>query len=56
MSFDADTARRLLKSYLTDDVVAQRRAIRAALALQPGEQVLDIGTGLNRYLFVATNP
>jgi ubiquinone/menaquinone biosynthesis C-methylase UbiE len=45
MSFDAETARRLLKSYLTEDVVAQRRAIRAALALQPGERVLDIGSG-----------
>jgi arsenite methyltransferase len=45
MSFDADTARRLLKSYLTDDVVAQRRAIRTALALQPGEHALDIGSG-----------
>lgn len=45
MNFDAETARRLLKSYLTDDVVEQRRAIRAALALQPGEDVLDIGSG-----------
>jgi ubiquinone/menaquinone biosynthesis C-methylase UbiE len=45
MVFDAATARRLLKSYLTDDVVEQRRTVRAALALQPGEDVLDIGAG-----------
>ena len=45
MDFDAATARRLLKSYLTADVIEQRRAIRAALALQPGERVLDIGSG-----------
>ncbi|MDT4920786.1 MAG: arsenite methyltransferase [Pseudonocardiales bacterium] len=45
MSFDAETARRLLKSYLTDDVIEQRRAIRTALALERGEDVLDIGSG-----------
>ena len=45
MDFDAETARRLLKSYLTQDVIEQRRAIRAALALQAGEHVLDVGSG-----------
>ena len=40
-----ETARRLVAMYTTPDVVDQRRAIRAALALQPGEQVLDIGSG-----------
>ena len=45
MDFDAETARRLLKSYLTQDVIEQRRAIRATLALQTGEHVLDIGSG-----------
>ena len=45
MDFDAETARRLLKSYLTQDVIEQRRAVRSALALQAGEHVLDIGSG-----------
>lgn len=45
MDFDAETARRLLKSYLTHDVIEQRRAIRAALALRAGEHVLDVGSG-----------
>ena len=30
---------------MTPDVVEQRRAIRAVLSLQPGERVLDIGSG-----------
>jgi ubiquinone/menaquinone biosynthesis C-methylase UbiE len=30
---------------MTPDVVEQRRAVRAALALQEGEKVLDIGSG-----------
>jgi SAM-dependent methyltransferase len=31
--------------YMTPDVVEQRRAVRAALALRQGEKVLDIGSG-----------
>ena len=45
LDFDEENARRLVAVYTTPDVVDQRRAIRAALALQPGEQVLDIGSG-----------
>ena len=45
LDFDEETARRLVAVYTTPDVVDQRRAIRAAVALQPGEQVLDIGSG-----------
>lgn len=45
LDFDEENARRLVAAYTTPDVVDQRRAIRAALALQPGEQVLDIGSG-----------
>jgi arsenite methyltransferase len=45
LDFDAENARRLVAVYTTPDVVGQRRAIRAALALQPGEHVLDIGSG-----------
>ena len=45
LDFDEENTRRLVAVYTTPDVVDQRRAIRAALALQPGEHVLDIGSG-----------
>ena len=45
LDFDEENARRLVAVYTTPDVVDQRRAIRVALALQPGERVLDIGSG-----------
>jgi arsenite methyltransferase len=45
LDFDAEGARRLEAVYITDDVVAQRRITLEALALQPGERVLDIGSG-----------
>jgi arsenite methyltransferase len=45
LRFDEQTARRVEAAYRTRDVVEQRRATRAALALQPGERVLDIGCG-----------
>ena len=45
LDFDEENARRLEAVYTTPDVVDQRRAIRAALSLQPGERVLDIGSG-----------
>ena len=45
LQFDEENARRLAAVYMTPDVVEQRRAIRAALSLQPGERVLDIGSG-----------
>jgi SAM-dependent methyltransferase len=45
LDFDEENARRLVAVYMTPDVVEQRRAFRAALALQPGERVLDIGSG-----------
>jgi SAM-dependent methyltransferase len=44
-AFDEEGARRLVAAYTTPDVVEQRRVTRAALALQPGEHVLDIGSG-----------
>jgi arsenite methyltransferase len=46
IEFDAEGARRLEAVYTTDDVVAQRRVTLEALALAPGESVLDIGSGL----------
>jgi SAM-dependent methyltransferase len=42
---DEETARHLEAVYTTPDIVGQRRAVRAALALRPGERVLDIGCG-----------
>jgi arsenite methyltransferase len=45
LEFDADNSRRLEAVYMTDDVVEQRRATLEALALVPGERVLDIGSG-----------
>ncbi|HEV8650706.1 MAG TPA: methyltransferase domain-containing protein [Actinomycetes bacterium] len=43
--FDATASRKLEAAYLTPDVVEQRRATLRALALRPGERVLDVGSG-----------
>ena len=43
--FDEATSRRVEATYATPDVVEQRRIIRAALGLEPGQDVLDIGSG-----------
>jgi arsenite methyltransferase len=45
LEFDEATAKQIEATYQTPDMVEQRRATRASLALQPGEQVLDIGSG-----------
>jgi SAM-dependent methyltransferase len=45
LHFDAKAAKRIERTYLTPDVVAQRAAVLEALALQPGERVLDVGVG-----------
>lgn len=45
LHFDEDAARQLEQVYLTPDVVEQRRLTREALAVRPGEKVLDIGSG-----------
>jgi arsenite methyltransferase len=45
LQFDEDTVRQVEAAYKTQDVIDQRRATRAALALRPGERVLDIGSG-----------
>lgn len=45
LEFDEEASRRSKATYMTPDVVEQRRAVRAALALVPGEKVLDIGSG-----------
>jgi arsenite methyltransferase len=45
LHFDDETTRQLERTYLTPDVVEQRRVTREALAVQPREKVLDIGSG-----------
>jgi ubiquinone/menaquinone biosynthesis C-methylase UbiE len=45
LHFDEQASRRVEATYMTPDVVEQRRAVRAALALRQGENVLDIGSG-----------
>jgi len=45
LRFDDEAARRIEAIYSTPDVVEQRRVILAALALRPGERVLDLGVG-----------
>ena len=45
MSFDEAASRRLLRAYLTPDVVRQREVVLAALSPAPGEHVLDVGSG-----------
>src|SRR5215471_10905048 len=45
LQFDEEASRRSEATYMTPDVVEQRRAVRAALALGKGEKVLDIGSG-----------
>ena len=45
LTFDDAASRRIDAIYSTPDVVAQRQWTRSALALRPGEAVLDIGSG-----------
>ena len=45
MPFDEDVTRRVVEVYTTLDVVAQRDATLEILDPQPGERILDIGSG-----------
>jgi arsenite methyltransferase len=45
LQFDDDAARRIQRVYSTPDVVRQRAEVLALLAAQPGERVLDVGSG-----------
>lgn len=45
LQFDDDGARHIQRVYRTPDVVQQRDDVLALLAAQPGERVLDIGSG-----------
>ena len=45
MQFDEAASRQVLRTYMTPDIVEQRRIVMEALAPEPGERVLDIGSG-----------
>jgi arsenite methyltransferase len=45
LRFDPEVSRQIEAVYTTPDVVEQRRVVRAALALRPGDRVLDAGVG-----------
>lgn len=45
MRFDEEASRRVEAIYRTPDIVGQRAATLAALALRPGERVVDLGCG-----------
>ncbi|ADB29469.1 Methyltransferase type 11 [Kribbella flavida DSM 17836] len=45
LRFDPEVSRHIETVYTTPDVVEQRRVVRIALALRPGDRVLDVGVG-----------
>ena len=45
LQFDEDASRRVERIYTTPDVIEQRQTVLRALALQPGERAIDIGSG-----------
>src|SRR3712207_9531616 len=45
LQFDENAARHFQRVYSTPDVVQQRAEVLALLAAQPGERVLDVGSG-----------
>ena len=45
LDFDEEASRRVVATYRTPDVIAQRRMTLDMLGLTPGERVLDIGSG-----------
>ena len=45
LQFDEETSGQVEESYLTPDVLEQRRVVVEMLAPRPGEDVLDIGSG-----------
>ena len=50
ISFDATTAKSLERAYHKRDMLRRRGHVRAALAAQPGERILDIGCGPGFYV------
>ncbi len=50
ISFDATTARTLEQAYHKRDMIRRRRHVHDALAVSPGERILDIGCGPGFYV------
>src|SRR2546421_6530723 len=53
MKFDDRTAARVEATYLTPDMVQQRRRVLETIELRPGERLLDIGSGPGLLAFEA---
>lgn len=49
LAFDEDVARQIEALYLTRDAARRRRLVREALGAQPGDRVLDVGSGPGFY-------
>jgi ubiquinone/menaquinone biosynthesis C-methylase UbiE len=45
LQFDDDVATKLDLLYKSRDVLRRRQLVRAALAVKPGERILDVGCG-----------
>lgn len=50
LAFDENVAKQLEKMYSSRDVLRRRALVRAALAAQPGDAVLDVGCGPGFYV------
>ena len=45
LEFDEHATRQIQRLYATPDVVEQREQVLALLSPQPGERILDVGSG-----------
>ena len=51
LTFDEGVARQIESLYQTRDAARRRQLVKAALSAQPGDQVLDVGSGPGFYCF-----
>ena len=56
LQFDEEMARRVVAVYKTYDADRRRQAVLDAIQLQPGDQVLDIGTGPGFLAYEMSDP